>query len=379
MTALAKDRSSLGRLDIDDDHLTALAARALGESPQEVQLLSSIASPHPYALPALTTAGRHWVRGTLSRPRPRDFRLFVKHVQRFSTSVHAAMVPEEHRAALDAALPWANEPSVYRSGLAQALPRVDHAPCLLVSDLDQDWPRSGWPVTTRDDPWTTAHWSARHTCSGGLPRAGVRAVAEESGHRMAAVGDYVEGRLAASGRAGADGRRACPPPLIAAAFSPPSWPGCGPRRRSFRVVVELDAMPPLASHGDACPNNLLIHPDSSDITLIDFGFFGLQPVGFDLTQLLVGEVQLGRRPASALSADEPVALSAYVRAARRGPVPDRTRVRRSHALLMMVFCGLSALPLRAARPTGHPGHGGDRHRAGTPGRLHPRPRRGDHG
>ena len=46
MTALAKDRSSLGRLDIDDDHLTALA-RALGESPQEVQLLSSIASPHP--------------------------------------------------------------------------------------------------------------------------------------------------------------------------------------------------------------------------------------------------------------------------------------------------------------------------------------------
>ena len=58
MTALAKDRSSLGRLDIDDDHLTALAARALGESPQEVQLLSSIASPHPYALPALTTADR---------------------------------------------------------------------------------------------------------------------------------------------------------------------------------------------------------------------------------------------------------------------------------------------------------------------------------
>ena len=81
MTALAKDRSSLGRLDIDDDHLTALAARALGESPQEVQLLSSIASPHPYALPALTTAGRHWVRGTLSTPRgPRDFRLFVKHL-----------------------------------------------------------------------------------------------------------------------------------------------------------------------------------------------------------------------------------------------------------------------------------------------------------
>ena len=350
MTALAKDRSSLGRLDIDDDHLTALAARALGESPQEVQLLSSIASPHPYALPALTTAGRHWVRGTLSTPRgPRDFRLFVKHVQRFSTSVHAAMVPEEHRAGLDAALPWANEPSVYRSGLAQALPSGLTMPrALLVSDLDQD-SASIWlaEVTTRDDPWTTAQLERAAYLLGRFAASpGVRAVAEESGHRMAAVGQYVEGRLRHQVVPALMDDGLAHHPLIAAAFSPTLVARLRAAAAQLpEVVVELDAMPPLASHGDACPNNLLIHPDSSDITLIDFGFFGLQPVGFDLTQLLVGEVQLGRRPASALSADEPVALSAYVRGLLdEGQSLTEREVRPSHALPMMLFCGLSAYP-----------------------------------
>ena len=56
-------------------------------------------------------------------------------------------------------------------------------------------------------------------------------------------------------------------------------------------------------------------------------------------------MQLGRRPASALSADEPVALSAYVRGLLdEGQSLTEREVRRSHALLMMVFCGLSAYP-----------------------------------
>jgi len=35
--------------------------------------------------------------------------------------------------------------------------------------------------------------------------------------------------------------------------------------------------------------------------MIDFGFWGSAPVGFDLTQLLVGEVQVGRRGARDLA------------------------------------------------------------------------------
>ena len=65
---------------------------------------------------------------------------------------------------------------------------------LLVSDLDQD-SASIWlaEVTTRDDPWTTAQLERAAYLLGRFAASpGVRAVAEESGHRMAAVGQYVE-------------------------------------------------------------------------------------------------------------------------------------------------------------------------------------------
>ena len=157
-------------------------------------------------------------------------------------------------------------------------------------------------------------------------------------------------------------------PLIAAAFSPPSWPGCGPRRLSFpRVVVELDAMPPLASHGDACPNNLLIHPDSSDITLIDFGFFWPPtgrlrphpaPGGRGATRPSTGLGALRRRTRRFVG---PTCAGCSTRAS-----PDRTRgPPLPCSLLMMVFCGLSAYPFGLLDQPRSPGHGGDRHRAGT--------------
>ena len=46
--------------------------------------------------------------------------------------------------------------------------------------------------------------------------------------------------------------------------------------------------------------------------MIDFGFWGPAPLGFDLGQLITGEVQLGERPAAALPGDEQECLAAYV-------------------------------------------------------------------
>jgi hypothetical protein len=64
-------------------------------------------------------------------------------------------------------------------------------------------------------------------------------------------------------------------------------------------LSELDSVPVLTLHGDACPRNLLVRRGTDDgFVLIDYGFWGRGPVGFDLTQLLIGEVQLGERPAS---------------------------------------------------------------------------------
>ena len=76
------------------------------------------------------------------------------------------------------------------------------------------------------------------------------------------------------------------------------------------LTAELRAAPLLVGHGDACPNNLLFRPGSADLVLIDFGFWGPRPIGFDLGQLVVGDVQLGYRAAADLPRIEQVCLSA---------------------------------------------------------------------
>ena len=75
-------------------------------------------------------------------------------------------------------------------------------------------------------------------------------------------------------------------------------------------LAELDDVPVLTLHGDACTRNLLVRRGSMNegFVLIDFGFWGRGPVGYDLTQLLVGEVQLGERPADELPALEAACL-----------------------------------------------------------------------
>ena len=45
------------------------------------------------------------------------------------------------------------------------------------------------------------------------------------------------------------------------------------------LAEEFAALPHRASHGDACPNNLLRHPSGAGFTLIDYGFWRPQPVG----------------------------------------------------------------------------------------------------
>ena len=112
------------------------------------------------------------------------------------------------------------------------------------------------------------------------------------------------------------------------------------------LAEEFVRLPHRTSHGDACPNNLLRHPSGAGFTLIDFGFWRPQPVGFDLSQLLVGDIQIGCRDA----ADLPELAEACVRAyadglAAEGHEVDDAVLRRGHAVSLMLFNGLPSLPL----------------------------------
>ncbi len=69
--------------------------------------------------------------------------------------------------------------------------------------------------------------------------------------------------------------------------------------------------------------------------LIDFGFWKLLPIGFDLGQLLVGDVQIGRRSSDDLQERDEACLAAYVAGLRaEGP----TCRRRTSAVRTLCSC-----------------------------------------
>jgi hypothetical protein len=118
---------------------------------------------------------------------------------------------------------------------------------------------------------------------------------------------------------------------------------------------ELDTMQVGTIHGDACPRNLLVsRADPHGFVLIDYGFWGRGPLGFDLSQLLIGDVQIGEGEASSLPALERACVTSYHRGLHdEGVDVDVDRLRRAHALLMLEFAGLSSVPfeLLEAAPT----------------------------
>ena len=59
------------------------------------------------------------------------------------------------------------------------------------------------------------------------------------------------------------------------------------------LLDELDDAPAATAHGDACTANLLAAGDRDALVMVDLGFCGTAPLGTDLGQLIVGEVQAG--------------------------------------------------------------------------------------
>lgn len=350
------DRTALGPADVADDELARMVASTLGVA--EVELLSSQATETDYELPNITTGGRYWVEG---KARTADdvlpYRVFVKHVQAFSRSPMFADVPEEIREAAEAMVPWRLEPSVYRSGMLDHLPKGLGAPRPLgVFDLD-DLSAAIWleevpalPVT-----WDVDRYRQAAHLLGELAASPQLAPRVAAGGMPWDVRDYLAGRLTFQVLPMLRSDEIWAHPLVAAAFD-------GDLRdrllhaaeRAPALVEELSGFPTVTSHGDACPNNLLVVAGRPGFTLIDFSHLSPMPLGFDLGQLLVGDVQIGRRPADDLAERDAACLAAYVDGlAAQGMAVDPDEVRRAHALQLMIFTGLSTLPFEylAAEPT----------------------------
>jgi hypothetical protein len=340
-------RELLGAADVSDDQLAAMVADLLGED--TISLRDVHVEVVDYDLPAITTAGRWWVSGVaVGSSGEAPFRMFVKHVQNWSRSPQFALVPAEIREMAAASVPWRTEANVYRSDLATRLPDGLTMPrALAVIDLDElsnvVWLEA---IPNRSWPWDIDRFQRAAYLLGRLAGSShVAPLAQIDDHQWT-VRDYFHGRFEHQIVPMLHDHELWAHPLLANAYD---------RELRDRMLDALDAVPGwvdeladaphLAGHGDACPNNLLGTNRPDAFVLIDFGFWKPLPIGFDLGQLLLGDIQIGRRPASDLAATDAPIVAAYVEGlGDEGHAPDPAQVARLHALQMTLFSGLSSMP-----------------------------------
>jgi hypothetical protein len=352
------ERALLGSADVTDDELARMVGTLLHDDPGSVELLASSVEEVAYDLPAITTAGRYWVSGTVRGPHGVEpFRLFVKHVQSWARSPFFAEVPEEIREMAEAGVPWRTEPLAYRSDLRDRLPDGLAMPRALgVFDLDEK-SAAVWleDVTAPAVAWDAERFTRAAHLLGRLAASPRVAELAGVGEHDWSVHSYLHGRLLNQVLPMLADPGIWQHPLVAGAFDDELRGRLDKAAaRASEYVDELVGMPAATAHGDASPNNLLPGPTPDSFVLIDFGFWVPAMVGFDLAQLIVGDVQIGRLPASLLGETEDACLPAYVAGLRaEGLDLSLDLVRRAHALQLLIFTGLSTLPFEhlGAPPT----------------------------
>lgn len=331
------------------DQLLEIAARSAGRpGMQRADLrISDVA----YDLPSVTTRSRHRVHGTLhTGVEEVPVSIFVKTVQSFAHSPVFAFVPPEHRATALAQLPWRIEPLVYGTDLGRCLPDgLRMAEVYAVLDLEPEaaaiWMED---VDWVDRPWGQQDYAHAANLLGQFAaspqvRTALEPIREQvEAHR---VRDYVEGRVTLQVVPALRDPATWAHPMVQRHFS-----GCRAgmldlTERLPDLLAELETLPTGVCHGDACTRNLLATADGT-LVMIDFGFLRYAPLGLDLAQLVLGEIQLGERPVDDLTELWALCSAAYAEGVRRtGDPATPAQIERAAALSVAIFAGVSAIPV----------------------------------
>jgi hypothetical protein len=339
----------LGPAAVGDAELAALVAAQLGVP--EATVLTSAIEVHPYDRPAITTAGRYLVTGTAETPDGQacSYAFFVKVIQAYQRSPLRLAVPAPLRAGAAAVVPWHTEADLYRSDLRHRLPPGLTTPrALAVRDLDED-SAALWleRVPVRPVAWDVERHARAAYLLGRFTASPAVAPLVTAVHGARTPRVYADGWLAGVVRPAFSGTDLWEHPLVQEAFDSRLRRRLEAAFDSLPALLdELDEAPVAAAHGDACPANLLVAADRPDLVMVDFGFCGQAPLGTDLGQLVLGQVQTGHRRVADLPALEAACLDAYMAGVEaEGGGADAARLQRSHAVLMTVFTALSAVPV----------------------------------
>jgi hypothetical protein len=260
-------------------------------------------------------------------------------------------VPAELRELALVQLPWTVEPLLYGSALRDALPPGLTMPKTFeVIDLD---PLSSaiW-VEDIDDAiglaWNMDHYRRAAFLLGAF--ATRTAVAEAIRPlnpviESAGIRGYVDGRVDSQVVPALLDDQVWRHPLVDRHFAPQRSRLLEVIEQLPELVDEVEWLPVGIAHGDACNRNLMISASRPELVMIDFGFLRHAPLGFDLGQLILGEVQTGERPADDLESEWSACLGAYVEGMREeGNESELAGVGRASAICMAIFNGLTAIP-----------------------------------
>ncbi|MBP2414710.1 tRNA A-37 threonylcarbamoyl transferase component Bud32 [Arthrobacter stackebrandtii] len=351
----------MGAAAPDAATLAAVAGAAMHGAAQAV--LSVRAARIEMPTPNMTTGGLWRVQrtaalaagdGNTADSRTKPFSVVAKLIQSPLLWHGIGQVPPGMREELASQYLWRTEAEIYASRLAEVVPGGGRLPDVLgLCDVDpqrtviwmedvQEHPDASWS----DEVFAqAAHWLGR--------LAGSRAVRanwpqfDEEG-AAGKLRFYVHGvgaHVLVPSLLGEDLWRL---PSVAPAATPDLVAGLRALAvRAGDIVEEMLAMPQLPSHGDACPQNLVIESGRdgpAQFVAIDWGLAGPACPGFDLSQLLAGHANDGRLPAEAVHRLEPQCLGSYCEGlAQSGSHVDKSAVRRGHALSLALFTGLFTL------------------------------------
>ncbi len=345
----APRRVLLGPADVADDELAAFVAAGL--CVRHATVLTSSAEVFPYDRPAITTAGRYLVTGSArtGTGQVRAFSFFVKVIHAYQRSPLRFAIPVHLRAQAAALIPWRTEADLYRSDLPDRLPHGLTIPrAAAVRNLDAN-SAALWleQVPARRVIWDAGRHARAAYLLGRLAASRAVAPLATAVHGARTPRVYADGWLAHVVLPALTGNEVWAHPLVRGAFD------ARLRRRLLAaadalpaLLDELDDAPAATAHGDACTANLLVAGDRDALVMVDLGFCGKAPLGTDLGQLIVGEVQTGQRHPADLPGLEAACLPAYVAGVQaEGGTAGLAQIRRTHAALMTVFSALPSLPV----------------------------------
>jgi len=252
-------------------------------------------TPLGHRVANMTTHSLERAKGTL--PDGRAASVVVKTLQPASASPIFAMIPPQFHADVLRELHWLDEPRVYRSGLADAVPHELRMP--VVHAIDED---PGLVTLWLEDVDDTTPWDpARYRRSAvALGRLGARWPGDTAmkqlgmGHRE--IAGLFFGKVVNNDLAIQSDDAFWANPLVADNVDDHH------RADLFRLadlmpamIASLDALPRGMCHGDAAPDNLR-EPGHIDgpIVAIDWSYGNVDALGSDLGQLLVGRFDEGR-------------------------------------------------------------------------------------